>query len=86
MVKSKNRDFSLNFKNIEAGSGFLTPKARLAFTKLRQVFMNTPILHYFDPKCHIWIKTDASGYAIGGVLSQLTLDDLGQWHLVAFFF
>ena len=25
------------------------------------------------------------GYAIGGVLSQLTLDNLGQWHLVAFY-
>ncbi len=28
---------------------------------------------------------DASGYAIGRILSELTSDDLGQWHLVAFF-
>ncbi len=28
---------------------------------------------------------DASGYAIGGILSQLTSDDSGQWHPVAFF-
>ena len=28
---------------------------------------------------------DASDYALGGVLSQLILADLGQWHLVAFF-
>ena len=24
-----------------------------------------------------------SGYAIGGVLSQLTLNNLGQWHPIA---
>ena len=28
---------------------------------------------------------DALGYAIGGILSQLTSDDLGQWHPVTFF-
>ena len=75
--------------------GFLTPKARLALIQLRQTFIESQILHYFDPKSHIPIETDTSGYAIGGVLSQLsfeispdevvTKDDLGQWHLVAFF-
>ena len=49
------------------------------------MFLKAPILHHFDPKCHIRIETDASGYAIGGVLSQLTSDDLGRWHPVAFF-
>ncbi len=29
---------------------------------------------------------DASGYAIGGIFSQLTLDDLDQWQPIAFFF
>ena len=66
------------------GSDFFTPGAKLAFTKLRQAFVKAPIFYHFDPKCHIWIETDASGYAIGGVLSQLTSDDLGRWHLVAF--
>lgn len=32
---------------------FLTPEARLAFTKLRQVFIKVPILYYFDSECHI---------------------------------
>ena len=32
----------------------------------------------------MWIETDKSGYAISGILNQLTLDDLGQWHLVAY--
>ena len=32
LVKSKNHDFPPNSRNKEAGTGFLTPKARLAFT------------------------------------------------------
>ena len=68
---------------------FLTPGAREAFNQLRQAFTEAPILRHFDPECHIRIETDASGYAIGGVLSQLTSDhltsDQGQWHPVAYF-
>ena len=64
---------------------FFTPRARLAFTKLRQAFVKAPILYYFDLECHIRIETDASGYTIGGVLSQLTWDNLGRWHLMPFF-
>ena len=60
------------------GSDLLILKAKVAFTKLRQAFVKAPILYHFDPKRHIWVETDVSGYAIGGVLSQLTLDDLGQ--------
>ena len=57
--------------------------------------MKIPILYHFDPESHIRIETDASGYVIGSVLSQLsfgtrpdgivTKADLGQWHLIAFF-
>ena len=64
---------------------FFTPGAKLAFTELRQAFFKAPILHHFDSDRYIRIETDASGYAIGGVLSQLTSDDLGQWHPMAFF-
>ena len=64
-------------------SDFLTPGAKLAFTELRQAFLKAPILYHFDPERHIWIETDASGYAIGGILSQLTSE--GRWHPVAFF-
>ena len=59
--------------------------AKLAFTKLRPVFLKTSIVYHFDPEHHIWIETDVSGYAIGGVLNQLTLDDLGRWYPVTFF-
>ena len=72
-------------KSKKTESGFLISKARKAFTKLRQAFIKAPILHHFDPERHIRIETDASGYAIGGVFSQLTSDDLGRWHPVAFF-
>ena len=74
------------FKNLyKSTSDFLIPGARLAFTKLRQAFLKALILHHFDPERHIRIETDASGYAIGRVLSQLTLDNLGRWHPIAFF-
>ena len=86
---------STNFDATEDGPKFLTPDARTAFNHLRLAFTEAPILWHFDPECHIWIETDASGYAIGGVLSQLTSGtnpdgvvtkaDLGQWHPVAFF-
>ena len=77
---------------------FLTPNAKKAFNHLRLAFIEAPILRYFDPESHIRIETDASSYAIGGVLSQLNLDsdappndsnlnksDFGQWHPVAYF-
>ena len=50
---------------------FLTPNAREAFNQLRLAFTQDPILWHFNPEYHIWIKIDTSGYAIGGVLSQL---------------
>ena len=80
-VQEKSRSKNLSKSTLD----FLTPGAKLAFTKLRQAFLKALILYHFDPECHIRIKTDVSGYAISGVLSQLTLDDLGQWHPVAFF-
>ena len=86
---------SPNFGATETEPSFLTPEARSAFNRLWLAFTEAPIFQHFDPECHIWIKTDASGYAIGSVLSQLasgtssdgvvTKTDLGQWHPVAFF-
>ena len=67
------------------GLDFFTPAAKLAFTKLRQAFLKASIFHHFDPECHIWIETDTLSYAIGEIFSQLTLDDLGRWHPIAFF-
>ena len=88
--KSKNAKSRIQTRVGATGEPtFLTPSAREAFNQLRQAFTEAPILRHFDPECHIRIETDASGYAIGGVLSQLTSDhltsDQGQWHLVAYF-
>ena len=80
--KSKNSSKS---KKAVGPSDFLTPGAKLAFTKLRQAFFKASILHHFNSERHIRIEMDALGYAIGGVLSQQTLDDSGRWHPVAFF-
>ena len=55
---------------------FLTPDAREAFNQLRQAFTEALILWHFDPEYYIQIETDAPGYTIGGVLSQLTSDHL----------
>ena len=74
MSKSKKLSKS---KSTVGSSDFLTPGTKLVFNKLRQAFFKALILHYLNPERHIQIETDASGYAIGGVLSQLTLDDLG---------
>ena len=68
LLKSKNHDFPKS-RPEKAGTDFFTPEARLAFTRLRQAFVEALILHYFDPKSHIRIKTDASSYTIRDVLS-----------------
>lgn len=55
-------------------ASFLPHPARLAFIQLRQAFTQASILYYFEPGGHICIETDALGYAISRVLSQLTLN------------
>ena len=67
-----------------AVSNYLTPDAKKGFNQLRQPFTQAPILQYFDTEQYIRVKTDASGYAIGEVLSQLN-NDLGRWYPVAYF-
>ena len=71
LVKSKNNDFPKS-RTEEARTGFFTPKARLVFTQLRQAFVKVPIFYHFNPESHIQTEIDASSYAIGGILSQLS--------------
>ena len=65
-------------------SNYLTPDAKKAFDQLRQAFTEAPILQHFNPEQYIRVETDASGYAISEVLSQLT-NDLGRWNPVDYF-
>ena len=51
-------------KNSNGATDYLIPNARQTLTQLKQAFTKAPILWHFDLKCHIWIETDASGYAI----------------------
>ena len=53
-------------------SSFLTLEAKLAFSRLRKAFTESPILHHFDLEYYIGIETDVRGYAIHGILCQLT--------------
>ena len=69
LLESEN---STNFNAMKDGSKFLTSDARTAFNRLWLTFTEAPILWHFDPECHIRIETNALGYAIDGVLSQLT--------------
>ena len=80
----KSKKLSKSKKAI-GSSDFLTFRTKLAFTELKQAFLKAPILHHFDPERHIWIEADVSDYAIGEILSQLTSDNLGQWHPMLFF-
>ena len=69
LKKPKNHDFFPNSKNIETGPGYFIFEAILTFINLRQVLVKAPILHLFDLKCHIRIKTNITGYAISRILS-----------------
>ena len=60
---------SPNFGATKTGLSFLTLGARETLNCLHLTFTEALILRHFDPKCHIWIETDALGYVIGGVLS-----------------
>jgi transposase InsO family protein len=60
----------------------MTPEARSAFRRLKEVFTTSPLLRHFDPARKIRIEPDASGFAISAILTQL--QDDGQWHPVAY--
>ena len=56
--------------------------AEHAFRQLLNAFTDVPILRHFDPVRKIRVETDASNFAIAGILSQP--DDEGHWKPVAF--
>ena len=52
-----------------------------AFDALKDAFTTAPILRHFDPDKEVIMHTDASGFAISGIVSQL---HEGRLHPVAF--
>ena len=68
--KSKNLFKSQNlFKSKKTELDFFTFRARMVFTKLRQMFVRAVIFHHFDLEYHIRVEMDVSGYAISEILS-----------------
>lgn len=74
MIGSDNRKFHKQtrpkkYSKKPREKNFLTPKAKLAFSWLREVFIKVLILYYFIPKHHIHIEIEAFGYAIDRTFS-----------------
>ena len=57
--------------------------AQAAFEKLKYRLSTGPILRHFDPSKPCIMETDASDYALGGVVSQY--DENGLLHPIAFY-
>ena len=57
-------------------------EAQSAFDELKRRFTSAPVLKHFDPDLPIRLHTDASGFAISGIVSQL---HGSVWHPVAFY-
>ncbi|MGL5829755.1 MAG: Ty3/Gypsy family RNase HI domain-containing protein, partial [Angustibacter sp.] len=67
----------------------LTPQAEASFEALKTAFTTAPVLQHFDPSQRLRLETDASKYAIAGILSQprrgAAPDSTDQhWHPVAY--
>ena len=60
-----------------------TREAEKAFQKLKAAFMEAPILQHFDPEKPITLQTDASGFAIAGIVNQY--DGFGILRPVSFY-
>ena len=57
-------------------------KCRDSFNALKSAFTSAPVLHHWVPDHQITVETDASDYAIAGILSITS--DSGELHPVAF--
>ena len=58
-----------------------TSEAQKAFERLKYLFTQAPILRHFDPELPIYLYTDASGFAISGIICQF---HNGNLHPIAF--
>uniref|UniRef100_A0A3Q3GHN4 Gypsy retrotransposon integrase-like protein 1 n=1 Tax=Kryptolebias marmoratus TaxID=37003 RepID=A0A3Q3GHN4_KRYMA len=61
-----------------------TPEAEAAFTQLKNLFANAPILIQPDPSKQFIVEVDASDTGVGAVLSQISSQD-NKTHPCAFF-
>jgi len=69
----------------KTGEFALSEGAEQAFRQLKEAFTTAPILCHYDPAAPLRIETDASTFAIAGILSQLQeVNGQKDWHPVAF--
>ncbi|SLM33286.1 Ribonuclease H-like domain [Lasallia pustulata] len=78
----KGSNTKLKKELVSRRAGFLSPEAQMAFRVLVCAFTTAPFLQHFDVTLPIRLKTDASGYAISGILSQ---KHLYGWRVTAYF-
>lgn len=71
LAKKKKSDF---VKSNLSGADFRDSEVRKTFIQPWKIFIEVSIPRSFDPQHHIYIETNASKYAIGGIFSQMTLD------------
>ena len=74
--RKSNKKLSKSKKSTISNNGgatkepkFLNSSIRDAFNLLQQAFIKASIFWHFDVECYMWIETDISSYAIGGILS-----------------
>lgn len=67
---------------LEAKAWSWTPPMKDAFLRLKDAFTTAPILVHYDPEKASTVETDASDFALSGIISQKSDD--GKLHPVAF--
>ena len=72
-----------NLLRQSAGKFEWSRAADAAFAQLKRAFTTAPILQHFDPEKPIVLQTDASGFAIAGIINQH--DAHGQLRPCAYF-
>jgi hypothetical protein len=76
-------DLLKDIKNRRKSGKFEWPEqAARVFRELREAFTKDPLFRHFDPNQPIRMETDASRFAVAGILTQP--DSEGQWRPVVF--
>ena len=71
----------MNSTSLKESEWQTTPQIQAAQKTLVKAFTSAPLLKHFDPDLPAIVETDASDFALGGILSQ---QHEGRLHLVAF--
>lgn len=61
-------------KAISSRPDFLIPKAKKSFMYIQKASIKILVCRHFDLESYIRLKTDALGYIIDGIFSQITLN------------